>query len=74
LLSISRRPIKVLLPSSTLPQVINLSADFWSNWLVALVFIALVAIDVVVFMVTYVMFVAKAVVTADEQFVRLMWF
>jgi hypothetical protein len=54
----------VLLPSSTLPQVMNLRAEFVSNWPLALVFIVLVAIDVVVFMVTSVMFVADAVLTA----------
>jgi hypothetical protein len=34
----------------------NLSAEFVSNWLVALVLIALVAIEVVVFIVAFVIF------------------
>ena len=51
LLSTSRRPINVLLPSSTLPQVMKRNAENWSFWAVTLAGLALAAMESIVIMV-----------------------
>src|SRR3989339_1272681 len=53
LLSSNRRPIRVLLPSSTLPQVMNLRAELVSNWALDSAVFERSAIKLVVFMLVF---------------------